>query len=376
MQLDFLTPRVERLNADGRLTRIHAGGFLGRLRPPVVLLARELCAFSLFPTAALPRSKRRQAARLHARAAAPYLTAGSFLVRAGPDFGVWWWDQERVAAMLTASHGASLPAIRPETLAQPRGSDWRIVRLDSGYEAQLWSERTLYASAWRRDRFDAASWSAFARTQRTPKPPPVDPPAAHPLPLALDSEAFAPTVPTLTREQAIGLGLATVAGLAVCLALFNWGQALRLSQDSETVETEVTEIQAATPRLNQTQNLDANQRKLVAYREIESRTNPLSAAGAALGILAIHDLSPTILEAETDRLSVTLPYSAISKINVLVEEFQSSGYFFDVQPRSDGGAGQILVIEAKVREAAPPLDAGPVMILEPASNAAARPDNG
>ncbi len=59
MQLDFLTPRVERLNADGEINVIHPGGALGRiLRRPVLLLARDLCAFALFQAAALPRSVR------------------------------------------------------------------------------------------------------------------------------------------------------------------------------------------------------------------------------------------------------------------------------------------------------------------------------
>ena len=56
MQLDFLTPRVERLSADGAIDVVHPGGALGRvLRRPVLLLARDLCAFGLFQTAALPR---------------------------------------------------------------------------------------------------------------------------------------------------------------------------------------------------------------------------------------------------------------------------------------------------------------------------------
>ena len=46
MQLDFLTPRVERLSADGAWTTLHPGGAIGRLRTPrlarLVLLACAL----------------------------------------------------------------------------------------------------------------------------------------------------------------------------------------------------------------------------------------------------------------------------------------------------------------------------------------------
>jgi ribonucleoside-diphosphate reductase alpha chain len=49
---------------DGGFDAGHEGGALGRmLRRPVVLLARDLCAFALFETAGLPKARRRQAAR-------------------------------------------------------------------------------------------------------------------------------------------------------------------------------------------------------------------------------------------------------------------------------------------------------------------------
>src|SRR5690606_37656970 len=146
------------LSADGALSVVHAGGAIGRvLRRPVLLLARDLCAFGLFSTAALPRRRRRQAAMLHARLAAPYLRAGSALSKAGDDYGVWWWDAARVEALLAAQEGLTgAPVLTPETLAQPRGEGWRIVRLMQGYEAQLWRDKALVASAWRRDRYDPA----------------------------------------------------------------------------------------------------------------------------------------------------------------------------------------------------------------------------
>ena len=53
-------------------------------------------------------------------------------------------------------------------------------------------------------------------------------------------------------------------------------------------------------------------------------------------------------------VTITLPYDSVKIVDDLVAEFEGSGYFFDVQPRTDA-AGQRLVIEAKVREAAPPL---------------------
>jgi hypothetical protein len=357
MQLDFLTPRVERLGADGAIDVVHPGGALGRaLRRPVLLLARDLCAFALFQTAALPRGRRRQAAVLHARVAAPYVRSGSALSKAGDDFGVWWWDADRVEAMLaTSANAPARPLVSPETLAQPRGEGWRIVRLKAGYEAQLWRGKALLASAWRRERYDAAAWSAFVRLQRAAEAAPENPPAPADLPIAFDNpDAFALAPVELTREQTALLVGGGAAFASLCFGAFLFGQGYQISKDADQVEIKTEEIRAATPRAAAVRNLDASQKKLIAYRRIEEQTSPLSAAGAAIGILALHELTPTSLNAEVETLSFTLPYVAIDKVAPLVEELESSGYFHDVQPRTDGTA-QTLTLEMKVREAAPPL---------------------
>ena len=225
MQLDFLTPRVERLSAAGAWTTLHPGGAIGRLRTPVVLLARELTVFSRFETAALPRNRRRQAARLHARTGAPYLNAASLVVKSGADFGLWWWDVDRVDAMVRQRWGGQIPALRPETLAQPAGKGWRVVRLAEGHEAQYWRDGQVQASAWRRDRFDAGAWAAFTRVQRGAEDAPETPPAPQALPIDYDGPAFALATAEITREQMIGAAGGALATAALCAALLLAGQA-------------------------------------------------------------------------------------------------------------------------------------------------------
>lgn len=356
MPLNFLTPRVERISSDGVFESVHPGGVLGRLRRPVLLLARDLCAYSLFEGGALPSGRRRQAARLHARLASPYVVGGAALIKAGPDFGIWWWDLERISPALEARFGAARPSLRPETLAQPLGRGWRIVALRNGYEAQLWRGKALVASAWRRARFDAASWAAFNRMQRGAEAAPDEPPAPSQLPIAFDSEAFALSRGEVSREQAIGMaagGFALVAASAVALLL---GQGLHLQAEARDIEAETAEIRLATPRAGAVAALEADRRTLAAYREVEERTNPLSATGAAVGIAAFYDLTPTSLEATADALTMTLPYGAIRVIDDLVAEFEGSGYFFDIQPRTDT-VNDSLILEMKTRPAAPPLTA-------------------
>ncbi|MBX3478335.1 MAG: hypothetical protein KF910_12045 [Brevundimonas sp.] len=353
MRLDFLTPRIDRLSADGAVEAVHTGALLGRLfRKPVMLLAREMCAFALFETANLPRNRRRQAARLHARTASPYIAGGAALVKSGEDFGVWWWDLARVAPMIA---GRGDVALRPETLAQPAGRDWRIVKLARGYEAQHWRDGALRASAWRPTRYDEAAWTAFARTQRDARiDAPETPPPAETLPVDTAGEAFSLARTEITREQAIGLGLGALALASTSLFALVLGQTIQTQEAARKIEAETAEIQAATPRQADTMALEGERRMLASYREIEGRTNPLSAAGAAIGIVAMHDLTPQSLESAEDKVTVTLPYEAVKIVGDLVAEFETSGYFRDVQPRTDAGA-KTLVIEMQVREAAPPL---------------------
>lgn len=357
MLRNFLTPRTERLHADGTLESVHEPGLLGRFRPPVILLARNLCAFSFFETTVLPANRRRQAARLYARANSPYVVSGVALVRTGRDFGVWWWDLERILPLLAPQARGASALLRPETLAQPIGEGWRIVRLNEGYEGQFWRAKGLLASVWRRNRFDNAAWSTFTSLQRAASPAPEAPPTAEQLPISPDGEAFAFAFSEISREQAVALaggGFACVVAATVFLML---GQGLRLADDSRRVDAETATIVAATARPASAQGLELDRRKLVAYRQLEEQTNPVTAAGAAIGIVAFHDLTPTGLDVRDDVLTLTLPYPAIDATDELVAEFDNSGYFYDVRPRTEPGA-QKIIFEMKIRAAAPPLSAG------------------
>jgi len=357
MQLDFLTPRVDLLNSEGRVETVHPGGGLGRLRRPVLLLGRSLCAFALFDASNLPRNRRQQAARLYARTGSPYVVSSATLVKSGSGYGVWWWDLDRIAPTIAEVYAGHSPLVRPETMAQPATVGWRIVKLAEGYEAQLWSLSGLLASVWRRNRFDQASWASFTRLQRGDFQAPEAPPPAVSLPIATDSEAFSLARAEVSREQAIAGAAGGFSVAAACAVLFLLGQGSMLGGEARTISKEAIEIRQSTPRIADTQALQEDQKKLVAYRQLEEQTNPVSAAGAAVGIVAFHDLTPISLDASGETLTLSLPYSAVDDAEMLVTDFEGSGYFYDVRPRTDA-ANQRLIFEMKVREAAPPLTAG------------------
>lgn len=356
MQIDFLTPPTERLRSDGTFETVFAGGLVGRLRPPVVLLARDLCTFALFESGGLPANRRRQAARLYARTASPYLVGGAALVKSASDFAIWWWDLERILPMVAGRY-RSEPVLRPETLAQPRGSSWRIVRLDRGYEAQLWRDRGLIASVWQKERFDAATWTRFVRLQRNAPPALENPPSAETLPVAPDSEAFSLSIAEVSREQAAVVAGGGFAFVVACFVALLLGQGSQLAAEAENLERETAEMRARTARPEASRAREADRQRLATYRQIEQRTNPISAAGAAIGIVALHDLTPRAIDAGEDTLTLTLPYSAVGVADELVMEFENSGYFTDVQPRTNASS-QTIIFEMKVVTGAEPLSAG------------------
>lgn len=361
MSYNFLTPRIDRLDTDGRVQCLHPGSGLGRhLRRPVLLLARDLCSYSLFSTAGLPMTRRRQAAALQARSAAPYLRPGSILLKSGTDYGIWWWDMDRLDALLA---GAGLSSTRhvacPESLTQPSlasaAEQWRIVRLNKGYEAQVWHNKTLQASAWRPDRYTPASWQSFVKQQRGLNAAPVLPPAASDLPLA-----YNPRLPLsqteLSRQQMALLAGAAVIALCLGMSAYLTGQTWQLKKEIHAVQAETDRIRASTPQSLQVASLNQAQQKLVAYQALESRTSPLSAAGAAIGILAYHDIVPIKLASESDSLQIVVDYSLLNKLQPVISDLETAGYFDDIRPRTEASA-KTITIEMTLKETAPPLEA-------------------
>ena len=83
------------------------------------------------------------------------------------------------------------------------------------------------------------------------------------------------------QSLAFRLG-ALYAGL-FALAL---GQTVQTDAEADKVEAEIAEIQAATPHQADTMALEGERRRLASFREIEGRTSPLTATGAAIGIIA------------------------------------------------------------------------------------------
>lgn len=340
---------------------VHPGSGLSRLlRRPVLLLPRDMCSYSLFSSANLPMTRRRQAASLQARSASPYLRPGSILIKSGTDYGIWWWDADRLESLLGAAGLASMRhAPCPESLSQPSvataDEQWRIVRLTKGFEAQVWRNKMLQASAWRPDRYVQTSWQSFVKQQRGFEAAPAEPPAPSNLPVIFNDK-LPLSRPEMSRQQMAVLAGAGVVALCLGVSTYLTGQTWQLRKEVEAVQAETDRIRASTPQSLQVATLNEAQQKLVAYQAVEARTSPLSAAGAAIGILAYHDIIPLKLSSETDKLQIVVDYSLLNKLRPVIADLETAGYFEDIRPRSEAGA-RTITIEMKLKDSAPPLEA-------------------
>lgn len=335
MPRSFLTPPIELLTTEGRFVALASGA---GWRRPIVLIARELCSYAWFEPAAKGGAAG-QAARLYARAHAPYLNPGVLLRRAGAGYGVWWWDEDTVAPVLAARFGDARPPVAPETLAQPVGGAWRIVRLANGFELQAWRGRALAASSWRRAPPTAADWAAFTRLQREPPvPPPAAPPAPETLPLA-EQLNLAPPSPELTPASTGRLAAGTAAALLVLLAAFWAGQGLRLGGLADQLERRAHALQPASAPA---QGADAdNLRRIAAFRALAARPDAVAGLETALRVVRSRGVTAKSFAIDGPVVSVTVPYAALPKIEAITQDLEATGAYAEVRPLTDSADGAI-----------------------------------
>lgn len=329
MPPSFLTPPIELLGADGRLTPVARSGGLGR---PIVVLARELCAFELFEPRGASGSAGLAAARLYARTNSPFLAPGLTIRRGPRGFGLWWWDMEAVSAMLADRFGAGRLTLVPESLAQARGEGWRMLRQSSGYEAQLWRDGELVGSSWGRERFDEAGWADFVRVQRHGgEDAPVTPPQPQTLPLQPSMAAGSGGLKDLTPGETAALAAGVAAVLLVAATAFELGQGMQLRRQAKAAETEAAAVRAQPVSPAAARDRKAL-RELEGFRALSDRPNTLASLTAALEVLRLFDVEAQGYETDGRTLTLTLPYSAIDKAERMTAELAGTGRFSDIRP--------------------------------------------
>lgn len=327
MRLSFLTPPQVLLTPDGRFETVEAGGALAPGRPDV-WLARAMCAHQFFDPGAARGAAAWAAARLYARSAAPFVSAGALVDRSGGGFSIWWWDRDQVEPGLVERFGDPTPAVAPERFQPPVGGAWRVLRLDDGFEAQVWRDGGLVGSSWRRTPFDRADWQAFTRVQPVADAP-ADPPAA----VAAGRASFprrSAGEPALSPDQLLRAVPAAAALLLLTAAAFWLGQGLKLRLEArDLARVAAAERLSAPPAAA---GADATIRRLAAFSALSSRPNPVAALNVATRILRLYGVGVEAVDVQDDRMDLTLPYSALNSVDRIARDMEASGLFTDVRP--------------------------------------------
>lgn len=332
MPLRHLSPGIEILAADGCFTAVE-GRSSAR---PVILLARDLCAFEHRKSGGRNRSSAVAEARLHAQRAAPFLNPASLVRRQGAGVSIWWWDRDLVGHWLSERFGDAGLRVLPLSLVQPAGDGWRIVGLDRGYEAQFWEQGALVASAWSLEPYDRKTWPAFTRLQRGAVAL-QDPPAPVRLPIA-GARLRAAGMPDLeSRDILRGAVAAGAAGLLLT-SVFSLGQGVRLDNETRA-------LAAASPVTVPGRPLGAGEaagrQRLQAYRSLVQRPEPLPALAVALGVADQYGARPTAYAADLERVSLTLPYDAMSSLDRIAQDLRDTGQFTEIRTATGEGGQSI-----------------------------------
>ena len=311
------------LEPDGRLvTLADTATWLGR----EILISRALCAFERFERPGIHGSQLVRAAELHARTAGPFPDSGRLVLRRRGHCAIWWWDNDKVRTILGRQEHAQ---VTPETLRQPPGQGFRVVRLRQGFEAQYWNDDFLLGSQWRRTPFTMEAWQAFVRycggeDRDAELPHPVTVPVVR----GRLSDGW-----VLRADQMLPLAAASVGISLLAVSAYEVGQGLRLEKLAAALERRAVTVRRSIPANSPV--ADELRARILANREVVGRPNGMVALDRAVRLLNEAGVKPVAIQLEGQDLTVSLPYEDLDAAGDLALKLERYGGFSSVKPIAD-----------------------------------------
>lgn len=341
-----------------RLCLLRANGAIvgddGEERNPsgayLLVLARELCHFHLFPALdGVPRSRTEAAAEIYCESQVPFEMSDNLKLRTPRGVAIWSWDRARVQELIGGRSAYYRDRILPESLVYPPGEGW-CQRADiDGFEAQYWEEDTLLASMWRRRPFDAEQWGQFAADVPAPATPaPALAPEPERLPLPPSIRATPPRVRRRWGWPEVERAVAAVALFAAGFGAYHYGQSIQFERmataDMAALEASIAD-RAADPAL---QGALGDLAMTRAFARIGNGNSPLTAAAEAFAILGRFGFG--ISEWRVDDVAFQArisPVPDLALVHDVASVMERHPLFVNVSSRTDR-AGDMLVIEAEL----------------------------
>ena len=315
-----------------------------------MILSRERCAFNLYhaPTSLTGRAAL-AAARLRAQSDAPYQEPGVMLCRKGGSFGLWSWDARWVSERLIALGYDPRVQIIPETFFQYPLDGWRLIKLLDGYDAQYWSGDFLYASVWRRRRFETADWANVLRMvpvdeskERLTSPPQLQAPN-----YTLKSPYRRSILSIIDNRRYLVAVAVALVSLLICATAFLFGQTVKLNQRANALEKERA-LKVQTSATSQLGAIQAQVRQLSELSAITRTRDPLMLVAAAQRVVQPFGFKIQSFSADSEKVQITLPMEAVAGVEQIAVELSASPYFSDAKPSIDRQKRE-LVFELQVR---------------------------
>jgi hypothetical protein len=315
----------------------------GRRAAPAII-PRHLCRFEYFPRpAGLRRQQFEAACLLRAEHKAPFLDAGSLVIRGRDGVGIWWWD---AAAWASLGYNPQNPAAAdiPESLCASLPDGWHHIRLENGYEARLVRQNTVIASTWRRSAFGKVEWQdvvALADADRD---------TAVPLPPVSDIErsqlAARVRGGTVLRRPMGAAEKGLLAGLLLASVLGGWwqGEATALAEAAARNEAEAVRLERFVAGYELFSQMRSDLEELNAAQRALGQTTPATDLATILAQIANANLSLSSMQLDREQLRLAVQTGGdIERLRSVAAQIEGLPSFVHVAAQDGDSDGEIIL---------------------------------
>lgn len=332
---------------NGKALGSEADSPTGRWAAPAII-PRNLCRFEYFerPTG-LRRQQFEAACLLCAEHKAPFVDAGSIVIRGRDGVGIWWWDAAAWASLNDGPQGGPQNAHSrdlPESLCASLPDGWHHIYLESGYEARLVRRQMVIASTWRRSAFGAAEWQDVVALADP------DGDVAIPLPPAFHIERSQLTARvrggTVLRRPMGAAEKGLLAGLLLASALGGWwqGEAATLAETAARSEAEAARLERFVARYELFSQIRSDLQELNAAQRALGQTTAATDLATILAQVANANLSLSSMQLDREQLRLAVQTGGdVDRLRTVAAQIEALPGFVHVAAQDGESEGEMIL---------------------------------
>lgn len=315
----------------------------GRRAAPAII-PRNLCRFEYFERPARLRRQQFEAAcLLRAEHKAPFVDAGSMVIRGRDGVGIWWWDAAAWAVLNNRPQNAPSRDL-PESLCASLPDGWHHIYLEDGYEARLVHRQMVIASTWRRSAFGAAEWQDVVAL--------VDPDGdvAIPLPPAFHIERSQLTARvrggTVLRHPMAAVEKGLLAGLLLASILGGWwqGEASTLAETAARSKAEAIRLEQFVARYELFSRIRSDLQELDDAQRALGPTTAATDLATILAKVANANLSLSSMQLDREQLRLAVQTGGdVDRLGTVAAQIEALPGFTHVAAQNGESDGEMIL---------------------------------